>query len=331
MSSPPATNPSASLPLGWKIESAIQRINGRRLADSLFCHLLNCNLPHLPPSPTLDQHLRFLYERLEPLSDTPLLDAQVLLAHVLEHPRTWVLAHPEARLSAQQAARLHASLERLQAGEPLPYVLGSWEFYSLQFALTAETLIPRPETELLVDQALTWLRLHPARHRVADVGTGSGCIAIALCYSLPALQVVATDISAGALRTALKNARTHSAQERISFVQADLLTPFEHPHARFDLVCANLPYIPTATLRRLPVFAREPVLALDGGPEGLDLISRLLEQVRQCLSAGGLLLLEIEARQGQAARALALGAFPAAEVEVLPDLAGHDRLLRVQV
>jgi len=281
--------------------------------------------------PTLAQHLHDLYERLAPLSDTSYLDAQVLLAHTLEQPRSWVLAHPEATLSAEQAAQLEGRLARLQAGEPLPYVLGRWEFYALQFIVTPQTLIPRPETELLVDQALNWLRAHPARQRVADVGTGSGCIAVALAYSLPALKVTATDISAGALSVARLNAQAHAVLERVRFVQADLFTPFEPGSSHFDLLCANLPYVPSATLRQLPVFAREPELALDGGPQGLDWISRLLEQAGACLAEGGLILLEIEASQGQAALSLAQQAFPAASLTVLPDLAGRDRLLRIQV
>jgi len=280
--------------------------------------------------PSVEKHLQDLYKSLEALSDTAYLDAQVLLAHILERPRAWVLAHPEYALTLDQATRLQAGLARVQAGEPLPYVLSRWEFYALQFELTPAVLIPRPETELLVDHALEWLRQYPDRRRAADAGTGSGIIAVVLAYSIPSIQVFASDLSSQALQVAQANAQKHGVQARLHLVQANLLLPFLHPDARFDLVCANLPYIPTATLHSLPVFGREPEQALDGGPLGLDLIQHLLLQAPDCLAPGGLLLLEIEASQGPAASALAWESFPEAEVRVLSDYAGHDRVLRVQ-
>jgi release factor glutamine methyltransferase len=266
--------------------------------------------------------------RLAAISTTSQLDAQVLLAHVLERPRAWVLAHPEATLSPARMAALESALARLQAGEPLPYVLGAWEFYGLSFQVTPAVLIPRPETELLVETALAWLRRQPERRQAYDVGAGSGCIAIALAVHVSDLQVTASDLSAAALAVARRNARQHQVTERVRLLQADLLSA-----ARFhsiDLLCANLPYIPRATLHRLPIYGREPTLALDGGPAGLDLIERLLRQAPGCLAPGGLALLEIEAGQGPAAAALARIACPAAEVTVQPDLAGHDRLLVIQ-
>ncbi|GAB4520574.1 MAG: peptide chain release factor N(5)-glutamine methyltransferase [Anaerolineales bacterium] len=266
-------------------------------------------------------------EALQPHSETARLDAQVLLAHILQVPRTWVLIHPEAHLSAAQSAHLHTALQRLRAGEPLPYVLGEWEFYGRTFHLTPEVLIPRPETEHLVEAALEWLDAHPAARRLADVGTGSGCIAVTLAAERPALQVTALDISAAVLRVARRNACRHAAGVR--FIQADLLAPLA-PHA-CDLICANLPYIPTATLHGLEVYGKEPTLALDGGPDGLDLIRRLLTQAESRLASEGALLLEIEATQGESAPRAARGIFPNAHVDVLPDLAGRPRLLRVLV
>jgi release factor glutamine methyltransferase len=287
-----------------------------------------------------------LRERLVPLSDSPSLEAQVLLAHVLEKPRAWVLAHPEAELSAVQLEALDDALRRLEAGEPLPYVLGHWEFYGLDFALTPDVLIPRPETELLVEQALAWLRRRPpAPLWAADVGTGSGCIAVSLAVHAPDLHVVATDLSRPALQTARRNALRHGVADRIHLVQSDLLSPFPlSPASRanttspypltsissFSLLLSNLPYIPTETLAALPVASREPCLALDGGPDGLSLLRRLLEQAPSRLAPGGLLLLEIEAGQGAAALDLARQAFPGAEVRLLEDLAGRDRVVRVE-
>jgi len=251
----------------------------------------------------------------------------VLLAHVLRVSRAWVLAHPEASLNPEEQRRLEAGMRRLEAGEPLPYVLGHWEFYGLDFTLTTATLIPRPETELLVEQALNWLGSHPQCRLAADVGTGSGCIGVALAAHHPGLQVIATDISLAALRVAQQNAARHEILERVWPVQCDLLPATSRP---LDLICANLPYIPSDMLPALRVSRNEPELALSGGQDGLELIRRLLAIAPQCLALGGLLLMEIEATQGEAAVALALSAFPRARVELLPDLAGHDRLLKIE-
>ncbi len=280
----------------------------------------------------LDTALAELTASFSPLSDTPGLEAQVLLAHTLQKPRAWVLAHPEIELAPFQLEDMQACAARRESGEPLPYILGQWEFYALDFQVTPAVLIPRPETELLVERALDWLNRHPACRRVADIGTGSGCIAIALAKHIPDLQVLATDLSPQALDVARQNAVRHGVGERITFRQADLLAlPPEHSHPSFDMITANLPYIPSATLAELPVSRFEPSLALDGGVDGLELIRRLLHQAPTYLSPQGCLLLEIEANQGTAAGALAQNAFPQARVTVVPDLAGHDRLVMVEL
>lgn len=263
----------------------------------------------------------------QPVSETPRLDAQVLAAQILDRSRAWVLAHPEAVLSPEQAARFQAALARLAAGEPLPYVLGRWEFFGLEFAVTPAVLIPRPETELLVERALAWLERNPGRRLAADVGTGSACIAVSLAVHCPGLRLLATDVSAPALAVARQNAARHAVLERIEFIQADLLPPLGSP---LDLICANLPYIPEDTLPGLRVSRTEPALALRGGQDGLDLIRRLLALAPGCLAPGGLALLEIEASQGPRALALARGHFPTASLQLIQDLAGRDRLLEIQ-
>ncbi len=275
-------------------------------------------------SPFLTQITR----RLARGSDTAALDAQVLLAHVLGRTRSWVMAHPEFALSSDQKNQVDQALEQLENGQPLPYVLGSWEFFGLDFALTPAVLIPRPETELLVEKALQWLRAQGQTGlKAADIGAGSGCIAIALAVNSPGLHVIASDISSAALQVARQNARAHGVAERVHLVQADLLSAFS---PGLDLVCANLPYIPTSRLASLAVYGCEPTLALDGGEHGLTLIHRLLQQAKAILRRG-CLLLEIEASQGEAARSLAQEAFPQARVEVVQDLAGNDRMVRVLV
>jgi release factor glutamine methyltransferase len=267
-----------------------------------------------------------LHTRLSSLSQTSLLDAQVLLGHVLGRTRTWVLAHPEAHLSSAQEHALRDALTRLEAGQPLAYVLGNWEFYGLVFFITPDTLIPRPETELLVEHALSWSRTRSKRLRAADIGTGSGCIAISLALDASNAHVLGCDISLTALQVAKANANRHGVSGKVDFVQCDLLPPVK---VQFDLICANLPYIPTEILHSLKVYQKEPALALDGGEDGLEKIRRLLNEAETALAPGGLLLLEIEASSGAAVHSLAREAFPKADVLVLPDLTGRDRLVSV--
>lgn len=261
--------------------------------------------------------------------DTPELDAQVLLAHVLGHVRTWLLAHPELELSAPQLDSVEAAVSRLEAGDPLPYVLGHWEFYGLDFNVTPNVLIPRPETELLVEKAIAWLKASPERRTVADVGTGSGAIGVTIAMNVPDARVLATDISPAALEVARSNAEKFNVQERIEFVECDLLPALNVRRSTFNAIFANLPYIPTETLRRLAVFETEPSLALDGGADGLNLIRRLLAIAPDWLAPGGRILLEIEASQGMPVLSLAYDLFSEAEIHLHRDLAGHDRLLEI--
>ena len=265
--------------------------------------------------------------RLIGLSENPSLDAQILLAHMLGQDRSWVLAHPEANLSAAQVQQREQALARLESGEALPYVLGEWEFYGLKITLTPDVLIPRPETELLVETALSWLAANPKRRRAADIGTGSGCIAIALGVHVPDLELTASDISSRALEVARSNFARNDLLDRVQLVQADLMEDLPGP---FDLICANLPYIPSSRLDELSVARREPRLALDGGPDGLTLIRGLLRQAKDELLLGGLLLAEVDDSQETSAAALARGQFPDATIDLLHDLAGKPRLLRVQ-
>jgi release factor glutamine methyltransferase len=270
---------------------------------------------------------RSLSQQFSLLSETPLLDAQVLLARILGKPRAWVLAHPEAVLSSDQETLLHGYLEQLRSGKPLPYVLGEWDFFDLTLILTPQVLIPRPETELLVEEALKWLGKTRPNRLACDVGTGSGCIAISLACHVPDLRVLATDISLPALQVAAANAERFKVSDRIDFIQNDLLKGIG---GHFDLICANLPYIPSEKLRSLPIYGREPSIALDGGPDGLDLIRRMINNASHNLIQGGLLLMEIEATQGKAVVELARETFTGSVPGLLTDLAGSDRLLVVE-
>jgi release factor glutamine methyltransferase len=280
----------------------------------------------MTPTNDIASWLSVLRQQLDGMSETAPLDAQVVMAHVLGRPRAWVLAHPETLLEAPLAARLNQAAARLVIGEPLPYVLGHWEFYGLEFEVDPAVLIPRPETELLVETALDWLCSHPAARRTADVGTGSGCIAVALAANISGLTVYASDLSPGALQVARRNAARHGLAGSIRFFQGDLLSGMQ---TSLDLICANLPYIPHETLASLPVATHEPQLALDGGPDGLAAIRRLVAEAPRLLAPGGRCLLEIEASQGSTVIALAQSAFPGADIRLSRDLNEQDRLLSI--
>jgi release factor glutamine methyltransferase len=263
-----------------------------------------------------------------PYVDMPQLEAQLLSSFVLAAPRSWLLAHTDVYLSLDQIARLNELLNQRLNHTPLPYIIGFWEFYGLEFIVSPQVLIPRPETELLVSQAIDWLKQHPQQNKVLEIGSGSGCISVSLAVNLSHLKITAIDISRSALKISMRNAEKHQVQERISFLQSDLATAIS---ARFDLICANLPYIPTSKLTNLAVSRFEPYLALDGGPDGLDLIRSLLVTSPRLIAPGGRLLFEIEAGQSEIALQAASSTFPEADCQIFADLAGLPRLLSIKV
>ncbi len=253
----------------------------------------------------------------------PGLDAQVLLAEVLSVDRAVLLAHPEAIPSIEQADRFGAWVERAAAGEPIAYILGRRAFYDRDFWVTPAVLIPRPETELLLEQALTFAKSKTSL-QVVDIGTGSGALAVTFAALTPHAEVYAVDVSAAALAIARRNAERHAA--RVTFAQGDLLTPFlDHT---FDLIMANLPYIAADEVPTLAVSRYEPTLALDGGGDGLDLIRRLIGQIPRVTRPGALILLEIGAGQGAAALDIARSLNPAS-ADLLLDYAGLDRIVKI--
>jgi release factor glutamine methyltransferase len=263
-----------------------------------------------------------------PEVDTPQLEAQLLGSLVLGKPRAWLLAHTDLSLSPDQLARLTECLNQRLNHIPLPYITGSWEFFGLDFFVSPHVLIPRPETELLVTHAIDWLKRHPQRRTALEIGSGSGCISISLAVNMPDLNLIAVDISGLALGLSIRNTRHHQVEGQISFLQSDLASAVA---GRFDLICANLPYIPTPKLAGLEVSRFEPRLALDGGPDGLDLVRSLLTDSPRLIKPGSLLLFEIEAGQGESALAAARSIFPQADCQVYADLAGLPRLLSIEV
>jgi release factor glutamine methyltransferase len=262
------------------------------------------------------------------LADSEPIDASLLLMHVLGVDRAALLTHPDRELTPEQTVTFRALILQRAAGVPVPYLTGTRAFYDLDFAVTPDVLIPRPETEHLVESALQWAQ---GRHdvRLVDVGTGSGAIAVTLAVHLPEARVWAVDVSAAALDVARRNAIRHGAAERITFVQGDLLEPLIAADQPVDLIAANLPYIASDELKALPVAQYEPLLALDGGADGLDYIRRLLVQAPHVLARDGRLLMEIAAGQGARVRELGAAAFPGAYVTLIRDYAGLDRLVSV--
>jgi release factor glutamine methyltransferase len=248
-----------------------------------------------------------------------------LLEHALNQPKSWILSHGEYSLIPYENHTLQTSLSQLLQGVPLPYVLGHWEFYGRTFHLTPDVLIPRPETELLVEHALHYAGTFQ-QPIIIDVGTGSGAIAVTLAIEMPGTTILGVDLSMAALHVAHTNSQ-RLCQSKVSFIQTDLLAPFS---TQFDLICANLPYIPRQELTHLPVSQLEPQLALDGGESGLEVICSLLKQAQTRLSPAGVILLEIHATLGAETLAAAQSVFPHAQHQLIHDLAGLDRIVVIQ-
>jgi release factor glutamine methyltransferase len=241
-----------------------------------------------------------------------------------------VLTWSDRRLSAEQLAGFQELLARRAEREPLAYILGSREFYNLDFRVDPRVLIPRPETELLVDAALDLAKNKPADLRIADVGTGSGAIAITLAVHLEKATVFALDASEDCLVVAAENAQRHNVSDRVQFLAGDLLAPLPE---RVDLLVANLPYVTTEEWTGLlpELHDHEPRLAFDGGREGLDPIRRLLDTAVGHLRREGVILMEIGASQGDAVADLARRALPQGHVQVRQDYAGLERQVIVQL
>ena len=254
----------------------------------------------------------------------PALDADVLLAHILDAPKEALVAHPEIALTATEASRYEAVIAKRAAGVPVAYLRGFREFYGLRFAVDERVLVPRPETEILVDA----VRAHAAGRAltIVDVGTGSGAIAVALASSEPQLHVIATDISSGALAVARANAEANHA--RVELRMGDLLTPITE---RVDIVAANLPYLRDQDLEDLTgdraSLAHEPRLATVAGPDGLVLVRRAIADLPRVLGPEGAAFFECDPPQVAAISALLS---PLGAVEVLRDLAGLDRVVRLR-
>lgn len=246
--------------------------------------------------PTVRDILSEAIPRLEAAGiDSARLDAELLLARVLAHDRGWVWAHLDDELAPAAEAHFHTLLNRRLRREPLAYVLGEWEFYGRAFFVTPDVLVPRPETELLVEAVLAWANDRRAAV-IADIGTGSGAIAVTLAAELPALRLLAVDISAAALDVARRNAVRHGVGDRVQWLHGNLLAPvLAAGFVPLDAVVANLPYIAEEEFDGLMPEVRdyEPAEALLAAEGGLALITRLIADAPTALVPGGLLALEV--------------------------------------
>ena len=256
------------------------------------------------------------------------LEAEVMTMNVMRMPRQDLFAQQETEVGPQQEEQLAQIIERRLEREPLAYILGYKEFYGVNLLVNPDVLIPRPETENLVEHALfmALMGMETPDLVIADVGTGSGAVAVNLAIHLAAARIYAVDIADPVLDVASYNIHAHNVADRVTLLKGDLLEPLPEP---VDLIVANLPYLPTERIPTLqPEVRQEPALALDGGPEGLDLIDRLLRQAAESrLKDHGIILLELDPEQVAPVTGLAEKLFPGAEITVEKDLAGLDRML----
>jgi release factor glutamine methyltransferase len=249
-----------------------------------------------------------------------------LLSHLLGWDRARLLAHGESELSANQVAEFDSLIARRQHGEPVAYLTGHREFYGLELLVTPHVLVPRPETESVVDACLEYIPIGEIS-QMADIGTGSGAIVIAVCKHRPLLKAIAVDCSEPALAVASENARRHGVETQIQFLQGDLLEPLPHP---VHVIAANLPYVPPGEAS--PDVARwEPQVAVFGGGEdGTALIRRFLADAPRYLLPGGRVVMETAHSQGELVSQLVRNMFRGGEIEVRRDLAGYDRIVVIQ-
>lgn len=260
------------------------------------------------------------------------IDTELLITHVLKKDKSFGLAHPDHLMSEQDVVQLDTLLARRAQHEPMAYLLGTKELYGLTFKTDKRALIPRGETETLIQAALDWLKPKSVGQVVADIGTGAGSIIISLAHAAPNHTYIATELSADALALAHENAALTTTP--ITFSEGNLAAPLLDDYAgKIDLFVANLPYIPSGRLVTLDptVTFFEPNVALEGGPTGLELYQDMLPQAQILVAPGALLLFEHDDDQGEALRELVKKHFPDADIATLKDFSGHDRVLRCQL
>ncbi|OHB76527.1 MAG: protein-(glutamine-N5) methyltransferase, release factor-specific [Planctomycetes bacterium RBG_16_55_9] len=263
--------------------------------------------------------------------DAPRLSAELLLSHVLGLKRIELYTQFDKPVAKPQLDELRGRVKRAGEHEPVAYLIGKTEFYSLELSITSDCMIPRPETELLVQRAIEFLRTRDGTQFVCDLCTGSGCVAVAVAKNFPDARVIATDISAAALNVAARNMEKHQLAERVTLLQGDLFEPLVRPLdvERFDLIVCNPPYVSAAEYDTLDKNVKdyEPRIALFAGEDGLDIYRRIIEKADQFLKPGAALMFEIGYAQGPAVRGLLEQAGAFAEIKIEKDFHDNDRIV----
>jgi release factor glutamine methyltransferase len=272
--------------------------------------------------------------------DNPHLEAEILLSHILKKPREYLFAHPEYELNKKQVTSYKLQVTRRLQGVPIAYLTGEKEFYGLKFFVNKNVLIPRPETEMMIDETLKLITCNLKPVSIIDIGTGSGCIAITLAKLLTkgtentSYKFIATDISGKAISIAKKNAKFHDVNKIIKFLYGDSLSPV--PSSRFQvtsykIITANLPYLTPAQIKKSPSIRFEPKLALAAGPDGLRYYRRLFRQIYRTKMKSTTILCEIDPSQKASIKRLAKKLLPSSSIELKKDLRDHNRLAIIKI
>jgi len=265
--------------------------------------------------------------KISKISDTADVEINAILCKVIKKNLAWCLAHSDYLLNPSEIIQLSSYLDDLASGVPLAYILGEIEFFGRTFIIDENVLIPRPETELLVEAAKEWILNKKDSKKIIDVGCGSGIIIISLLRDFPSLKGVAVDISRGALTITNRNKMKHKI-DNLDLIQSDTLSGI---YSKFDIILANLPYIPESSLEKLAVSKYEPKLALNGGEDGLQIIKRLIDHIPTHINTPGLVLLEIQNDQSVRVMNYFTKILPNGIITTIQDYSGLDRVIKVEV
>ena len=282
---------------------------------------------------TIQQALLAAIKKLKKSSSTSThLDAEIILSFITNRPREYLHSYPEKKITPRQADNFQRLVKKRQRGLPMAYLTGHKEFYGLDFLVNKNVLIPRPETETLVEEAIKIARqmkksINDKPLAVYDIGTGSGCIAITLTKFLPGIKIIATDISPVALSLARKNAQKHKILKKVKFYQGNLLAAISKRYWPADMIVANLPYLDKSELNNV---RHEPSLALDGGKQGLELLEKIITDSKQSLAPEGVMLLEFSPTQTKAIDYFVERHLPGRRVIFIKDLSGRDRVAMIK-
>ena len=305
-----------------------QRLSKLFLAFTFLCPSYNLAMQKW----TIQKLLNWITEYLTERSiDSPRLSAEILLSGVLETERIELYTQFDKPVARQELDRLHDLVKRAGQDEPIAYLIGKTEFYSLELNITADCMIPRPETELLTQRAIEFLRTRPGTQLVCDLCTGSGCIAVAIAKNFPDARIIATDINDAALNVAAKNVEKHQLKDRIKLLHGDLFDPVISglDVGKFDLIVCNPPYVSAAEYEKLDKNVKdyEPKSALFAGIDGLDIYRRLIEKADEFLKPNAALMLEIGYAQGPAVRELLEQTGALAQIKIEKDPHNNDRIV----